>query len=160
PEAQLQLLKKGVAEFARGGNCGDVYNAITVGILGGEKPVALDANTQPAFNALAVCAARSGHHLTALRVSAELYQLDPETPLAYLVPESEIALGMYSDAVKDIKSLLKARPKDAHVVLVYAAGTCKLELWQPCLTAADKVAELLPAVADPVEKKQIELQLH
>ena len=92
-----------------------IYNALNLAILGGDQPPAIDETTQPAYTAVAVCASRTGHHLAALRVSAELYKLDPQTPLAYLVPESEIALGMYSEALKDIQTLLKRRPKDAHV---------------------------------------------
>jgi hypothetical protein len=159
-EVQAQLLQKGVAEMARGGDCSAIYNALNLAILGGAEPLALDATTAPAYNAVAVCAAKSGHHLAALRFAVEIYGKDPQTPLAWLVPESEVALGMYSEALKDIQTLLKRRPKDAHVALVYAAGSCMLELWKPCLEAAQRVADLLPEVADAEEKKAIEIQLH
>src|SRR4051812_42205444 len=72
-EAQQQMLQKGLAEFSRGGDCAGIYNMLTIGILGGEKPLVLSAETQPIFSALAVCASKSGHHLSALRYSAELY---------------------------------------------------------------------------------------
>jgi tetratricopeptide (TPR) repeat protein len=159
-DVQLQLLQKGLSEFAKGGSCPNVYNVITAAILGGDKVLALDGDTQPAYAALAVCASRTEHHLAALRVSAELYKRDPQTPLAYLVPESEVALGMYKDAIDDLKALLGKRPKDAHVALVYAAASCKLEVWSACLPATDKVAALLGEVADASEKKLIETQLH
>jgi hypothetical protein len=159
-EAQQRLLQKGVAEFARGSDCGTIYNALTLAVLGGAEPLALDAETQPAYTALAVCASRTEHHLAALRFAAELYKADPQTPYAWLVPESEIALGMYSDALKDIQTLIKQRPKDARVAMVYAAGSCKLELWQACLKATDQVAQLLLEMSDPVEKRLIEIQLH
>jgi hypothetical protein len=158
-EMQLELVKKGVTEFSRGGDCNSIYNTLTVGILGGEKPLQLDSDSQPAWTALAVCASKTEHHMAALRVAVELFKADPKTPWAWLVPESEIQLGMYSEALKDIQALLKMRPNDAHVALVYASGSCKLELWKPCLEATDHVATMLPAVADPAERKVIETQL-
>src|SRR5206468_714747 len=118
-----------------GGDCGAIYNTLTLGILGGAEPVALSAETLPAWAALAVCASRTEHHMAALRVSVELFKADPQTPWAWLVPESEINLGMYAEALKDIQTLLKRRPKDAHVALVYAAGSCRLEMWDRCLAA-------------------------
>src|SRR5512141_2992763 len=89
PEQQQLMLKKGLAEFAREGDCAGVYNALTIGVLGGEKPLPLTAETQPVYSALAVCASKTGHHLSALRYAADLYKLDAQSPLAYLVPESE-----------------------------------------------------------------------
>jgi hypothetical protein len=157
--AQLELLKKGVADFSRGGSCATIYQTLSLAILGGEKPPLLDVESRPAWAALAVCAARTDHHLAALRFAVELFKNDPQTPWAWLVPDSEIALGMYPDALKDITALQKARPKDAHVALVYATGSCKLELWPACLRAADAVDALLAEVSDPVEKRQIQTQL-
>src|SRR4051794_39953057 len=89
-EMQLQLLQRGITEFGRGGDCTVVYNVLTLGILGGTEPLALDTQSQPAWTALAVCASRTEHHMTALRVAVELFKADPKTPWAWLVPESEI----------------------------------------------------------------------
>jgi hypothetical protein len=158
-EMQLQLVRKGVADFAKGGDCNSIYNTLTMGILGGEKPLALDADGLPAWTALAVCASRTEHHMAALRVAVELFKADPKTPWAWLVPESEIQLGMYPEALKDIRTLLKMRPKDAHVALVYAAGSCKLEFWKDCLEATEHVQSMLPDVADVEERKLIATQL-
>jgi hypothetical protein len=159
PEKQAMLLRQGVDEFARGGECKNIYGMLTVALLGGEKPVALDAASKNAYTALAVCASKTEHHMAALRFAAELYKQDPQTPWAYLVPESEIALGMYPEALKDIQLLARQRPKDARVAMVYASGSCKLELWQPCLDATEHVAKLLAEVVAP-DKSLIETQLH